>query len=409
MAFFLQSTFRLPPSLLTFESNMSKRYESLGVSSGKEEVHRAIRNLDKGLYPTAFCKVLPDLVANDDKYVNFIHADTAGTKGALAYLDWKENNTPDVWSNLAIDALVMNLDDLACVGCVNDIIVSSTIGRNKHLIPGEVIEQIINGTQQFIERMKEYGIHIHSGGGETADVGDIVRTIDVGITAFARLSKKQLIINDIQPGNVIVGLASSGKTTYEEAYNSGIGSNGLTAARHDVLDKSYLEFEESFAPQTNEEDAYTGKFKLADSFFHDGQSYRVGSLLLSPTRTYLPLLKEVLNQFHSGINGIIHCTGGAQTKVKKFINSVRVVKNNLFPLPPVFELLKQHSLCSPHEMYEVYNMGHRMEIYTDETSAEKIIKIAQGMNIDAQIIGHVEKSDRPEVSIASPLGNFIYQ
>ncbi len=387
---------------------MSKRYESLGVSSGKEDVHYAIRNLDKGLYPTAFCKVLPDLVAKDPDFVNFIHADTAGTKGCLAYLDWKENNTPDVWKKIAQDALVMNLDDLACVGCVNDIVISSTIGRNKQLIPGDVIEQIITGTQEFIEKMKEYGIQIHSGGGETADVGDIVRTIDVGITAFARLPKGKLIINDIQAGQVIVGLASYGKASYENEYNSGIGSNGLTAARHDVLNKSYLAFEESFAPQTNKEFVYTGNFKLADQFVSDGNSYRIGDLLLSPTRTYLPLLKELLGQFHSEIKGIIHCTGGAQTKAKKFIPNVRVVKNNLFPLPPVFELLKQHSLCSPKEMYEVYNMGHRMEIYTDEITADKIIGISKTMHIEAQLIGYVEPSDQPEVRIISRLGKFNY-
>ena len=387
---------------------MSKRYESLGVSSGKEDVHHAIRNLDKGLYPTAFCKVLPDLVAHDPNYVNFIHADTAGTKSSLAYLDWKENNSKNVWRNLAVDALVMNLDDLACVGCTNDIIISSTIGRNKQLISGEVIEQIIGGTQNFIERMKEYGIRIYSGGGETADVGDIVRTIDVGITAFARLPKEKLIINDIQAGQVILGLASYGQASYEDEYNSGIGSNGLTAARHDVLDKSYLAFEESFSPQTNKEFVYTGKYKLADQFLHDGQSYRIGSLLLSPTRTYLPLLKELLLQFHHEIKGIIHCTGGAQTKVKKFISPVRIVKNNLFPLPPVFELLKQTSLCSSKELYEVYNMGHRMEIYTDEITASKIIQISESMKIEARIIGHVEEHDHQEVKIISSIGEFNY-
>ncbi len=387
---------------------MSKRYESLGVSSGKEDVHHAIRNLDKGLYPTAFCKVLPDLVAHHPGFVNFIHADTAGTKGSLAYLDWKENNTDYVWKNIAQDALVMNLDDLACVGCINDIVISSTIGRNKQLIPGSVIEQIITGTQEFIEAMKMYGIRIHSGGGETADVGDIVRTIDVGITAFARMPKEKLVINDIQAGQVIVGLVSYGKANYENHYNSGIGSNGLTAARHDILNKTYLSFEESFAPETNKEYVYTGKNKLADFFIANGIPYRIGDLLLSPTRTYLPLLKNLLEQFHSEIKGIIHCTGGAQTKVKKFIPNVRVVKNNLFALPPVFELLRQHSLCSPKELYEVYNMGHRMEIYTDELTANKIIRESENMNIDARIIGFVEAADQPEVKIISSLGEFMY-
>jgi phosphoribosylformylglycinamidine cyclo-ligase len=387
---------------------MSKRYESLGVSSGKEDVHHAIRNLDKGLYPTAFCKVLPDLVANDEDYVNFIHADTAGTKGSLAYLDWKENNTSNVWKNIAQDALVMNLDDLACVGCVNDIVISSTIGRNKQLIPGAVIEQIISGTQEFIENMKVYGIRIYSGGGETADVGDIVRTIDVGITAFSRLPKNKLIINNIQAGQVIVGLASCGKANYESDYNSGIGSNGLTAARHDILNKTYLAFEESFAPETNKEYVYTGKNKLADLFTMQDKEYRIGDLLLSPTRTYLPLLKNIIGQFHTEIKGIIHCTGGAQTKVKKFIPNVRVVKNNLFELPPVFELLKQNSLCSPKELYEVYNMGHRMEIYTDLPTANQIIRESERMSIEAKIIGFVESADQPEVKIISPLGEFTY-
>lgn len=387
---------------------MSKRYESLGVSSGKEDVHHAIRNLDKGLYPNAFCKVLPDLVAKDPDYVNFIHADTAGTKGCLAYLDWKENKTDRVWRNLAVDALVMNLDDLACVGCVTDIVISSTIGRNKQLIPAEVIEHIIEGTQEFISKMKEFGVRIYSGGGETADVGDIVRTIDVGITAFARTAKKQLIINDIRPGQVIVGLASFGQAVYENEYNSGIGSNGLTAARHDTLDKSYLSYEESYSPQTNKEFVYTGKFKLADQFIVEDTSYRIGDLLLSPTRTFLPLFMELFNQCHSEIKGIIHCTGGAQTKVKKFISDVKIVKDNLFQLPPVFELLRQHSLCSPKELYEVYNMGHRMELYTDENTADKIIAISQSMNIEAKIIGRVESSMHPEVEIISSLGHFNY-
>ncbi len=387
---------------------MSKRYEGLGVSSGKEEIHHAIRHLDKGLYPMAFCKVLPDLVANDQEFVNFIHADTAGTKSSLAYLDWKETGNLKVWKNLAIDALVMNLDDLGCVGCVDNIIISSTIGRNKHLIPAEVIEQIISGTQEFIEQMKQFNIRIHSGGGETADVGDIVRTIDVGITAFARLSKSQLIVNDIKAGQCIVGFASYGQAMYEQEYNSGIGSNGLTAARHDILDKSYFESKESFSPQTNEEFVYTGKYKLSDRIQVDGQSYRIGDLLLSPTRTFLPLLKEIFKKYKNEIKGIIHCTGGAQTKVKKFIPAVRIVKNNLFPLAPVFSLLQQHSLCSPKELFEVYNMGHRLEIYTDELSALDIIKVADSMGIQAQIIGHVEESDKAEVSIHSELGHFNY-
>ncbi|HEX5625444.1 MAG TPA: AIR synthase related protein [Saprospiraceae bacterium] len=388
---------------------MSKRYQSLGVSAGKEEVHKAIRNLDKGLFPLAFCKVLPDLVARDPEFVNFIHADTAGTKTSLAFLDWMESQTPGVWANIAQDALVMNLDDLACVGCLNDIVVSSTIGRNKHLIPGQVIEEIIEGTQSFILRMKEFGIRIHSGGGETADVGDIVRTIDVGITAFGRMHRDHLVINDIKPGQCIVGLASSGQAGYESEYNSGIGSNGLTAARHDLLHKSYQEVGDSYAPQTPVDFIYTGPYKLSDSVSIEGRSYRIGALLLSPTRTYLPVLQEVLGKFSSEVKGIIHCTGGAQTKVKKFIRSVRVVKNNFFDCPPVFELLKRHSLCSPEELYEVYNMGHRMEIYTDESTAAKIVDISRTYGIDARCIGHVEASDKEEVLLDSPMGQFIYQ
>ncbi len=387
---------------------MSKRYESLGVSAGKEEVHKAIKNLDKGLFPMAFCKVLPDLVGGNPEFVNFIHADTAGTKTSLAYLDWKERGDLNIWKGVAVDALVMNVDDLACVGCIDDIIISSTIGRNKHLIPGEVIEAIISGTQEFIEEMNTYGIHLHSGGGETADVGDIVRTIDVGITAFARLKKSKLIINDITPGQVIVGLASFGQAVYEKEYTSGIGSNGLTAARHDLLDKSYTRHEESFSPETKPEFVYTGTFKLSESIDFDGDFYRLGALMLSPTRTYLPVLKEILNLDHTKIKGIIHCTGGAQTKVKKFIPSVRIVKDNLFQLPPVFQLLKQFSLCSPKELYEVYNMGHRMEIYTDELTAQSIMDISRNLGIEAQIIGHVEASDKAEVVIESSLGHFNY-
>jgi phosphoribosylformylglycinamidine cyclo-ligase len=387
---------------------MSKRYESLGVSPGKEEVHKAIQQLDKGLYPNAFCKVLPDLVGGDPDFVNFIHADTAGTKTLLAYLDWKEQGDLNIWKKIAIDALVMNIDDLACVGCVDNIIISSTIGRNKHLIPGEVIEAIITGTHEFIEMMKAHGINLHSGGGETADVGDIVRTIDVGITAFARMPKSGLIVNSIAPGQVIVGLASYGQAIYEQEYNSGIGSNGLTAARHDLLDKSYADIEESYALQTLKEFAYTGKFKLSDTVAFNGNSYRIGALLLSPTRSYLPLLKEIFLQFKQQIKGIIHCTGGAQTKVKKFINPLRIVKDQLFELPPVFKLLHQYSLCSPKELYEVYNMGHRMEIYLDEATADKIIKISNSMHIDAKIIGHVESSSKAEIYINSSLGQFNY-
>lgn len=387
---------------------MSKRYQSLGVSAGKEDVHHAIRNLDKGLFEKAFCKVLPDFTGFDSSYVNFIHADTAGTKTSLAYLDWKETNDFSIWERIAQDALVMNLDDLACVGCFDNIIISSTIGRNKHLIPGKVIEHLIQGTENFVSKMNEFGIQIHSGGGETADVGDIVRTIDVGITAFGRLQKQNLVINKIEAGDLIVGLASFGQSIYESAYNSGIGSNGLTAARHDVLDKTYANTEESYAPQTLKEYIYTGSFHLSDQFVTNGQSYRVGDLLLSPTRTYLPLLKSFVMNNLNTIHGIIHCTGGAQTKVKKFIEPLRIVKNNLFQIPPVFELIRTKSLCSPQELYEVYNMGHRMEVYTNAASADVLMKLAADYNIEAKIIGHVEKAKQPEVLIQSELGEFLY-
>lgn len=392
----------------TFGHNMSKRYQSLGVSAGKEDVHHAIRNLDKGLYEKAFCKVLPDYVGSDPDFVNFIHADTAGTKTSLAYLDWKESNNLSVWEQIAQDALVMNLDDLACVGCFDDIIISSTIGRNKHLIPGKVIEHIIMGTESFISKMKEYGINIHSGGGETADVGDIVRTIDVGITAFGRMPKQNLIINRISEGDLIVGLASFGQSIYESNYNSGIGSNGLTAARHDVLKKDYSLAEESYAPETGKDFIYTGSFQLSDQFVSNNTSYRIGDLLLSPTRTYLPLLRTFVGMHKDSIHGIIHCTGGAQTKVKKFIDPLRIVKNNLFKIPPVFELIREESLCSPQELYEVYNMGHRMEVYTNATSAESLIQLAAEFNIEARIIGFVEKAAQPEVLIQSELGEFLY-
>lgn len=392
----------------TFDNIMSKRYQSLGVSAGKEDVHHAIRNLDKGLFERAFCKVLPDYVGSDLDFVNFIHADTAGTKTSLAYLDWKESNDFSVWERIAQDALVMNLDDLACVGCFDDIIISSTIGRNKHLIPGKVIEHIILGTESFIAKMKDFGIQIYSGGGETADVGDIVRTIDVGITAFGRLPKKDLVINQISDGDLIVGLASFGQSIYESNYNSGIGSNGLTAARHDVLKKDYSLTEESYAPQTEKDYIYTGSYKLSDQFVFSNTSYRVGDLLLSPTRTYLPLLRSFVKNHRDAIHGIIHCTGGAQTKVKKFIDPLRIVKNNLFRIPPVFELIRSQSLCSPQEMYEVYNMGHRMEVYSNAASAEALIKLAAEFNIEARIIGFVEKAAQPEVLIQSELGEFLY-
>lgn len=387
----------------------STRYDALGVSAAKDEVHSAIRNLDKGLYPLAFCKVLPDFVGGQDDFVNLIHADTAGTKTSLAYLYWKETGDVSVWKGIAQDALVMNVDDLACVGCVDNVIISSTIGRNKHLIPGAAIQQVIEGTQEFIDQMTQMGMTMYSGGGETADVGDIVRTMDVGITAFARMAKKDLIVNNILPGQVIVGFASYGQAVYEKSYNSGIGSNGLTAARHDVLHKDYSKYAESYADQTNPDHIYTGPYRLTDQWSSDEQSYEVGKLLLSPTRTYLPLVKEILAQHKPNIHGMVHCTGGAQTKVKKFINPCKIIKDQLFDIPPVFQLLKSCTLCTPQEMYQVYNMGHRLEIYTDLKTAEDLIAISQAFSIDAKIIGRVEASENPQVFIVSPLGEFLFR
>lgn len=387
---------------------MSNRYQSLGVSADKKEVHNAIRNLDPGLYPNAFCKILPDYSTGDQNFVNLIHADTAGTKTSLAYLYWKETGDASVWRGISQDALVMNLDDLGCVGCVGNILISSTIGRNKHLIPGAVIEELIGGTQSFIQSMAEMGINIISGGGETADVGDIVRTIDVGITAFARMAKKDLIINSIEEGDVILALASDGQASYETEYNSGIGSNGLTAARHDLLSKKYLKFEESYSPETDKSHVYAGKYSLTDSLEIDGHKFEISKLLLAPTRTYLPIIAAVLQEFRSSVKGIIHCTGGAQTKVKKFIGNFRVVKNNLFDLPPVFKLLAQQSLCTAKELYEVYNMGHRMELYLNPKQVNEIAALINSFGINAQIIGFVEKSDKPEVKIQSALGEFLY-
>ncbi|MBK6352519.1 MAG: phosphoribosylformylglycinamidine cyclo-ligase [Saprospiraceae bacterium] len=388
---------------------MSKRYDSLGVSASKDEIHQAIAHLDKGLFPNAFCKVLPDLVGKDKDFCNLIHADTAGTKTSLAYLYWKETGDVKVWKGISQDSLVMNLDDLACVGAVDNIVVSSTIGRNKHRIPGAVIQSIIEGTEDFLDLMNEFGVNIYSGGGETADVGDIVRTIDVGITAFARIPRADIIPISIKPGAVIVGLSSSGQTLYETEYNSGIGSNGLTAARHDVLTKKYLtQFPESCAPETPDEVKYTGKYNLLDAYVCNGVQHEVGKLLLSPTRTYLPFLVKLIAEHRKNLQGIIHCTGGAQTKVKKFIKGLRVIKDNLFDPPPVFQMIAECSLCTPHELYEVYNMGHRMEIYVDEIYTQEIISLAAEMKIEAQIIGRVEASDHEEVHIHKGKDIFKY-
>ncbi len=382
--------------------NTLHRYSARGVSSGKEEVHEAIKDLDKGLYPSAFCKILPDIISGDSEYCSIIHADTAGTKPSLAYLYWKETGDLSVWQGIAQDALVMNFDDMACVGMVTDFILSSTIGRNKHCITGDVISHLINGTMDFVNEMARHNIKINHGGGETADVGDIVRTVDVGFTIFGRMKRSDLVVNQIRPGQLIVGVAGYGQSTYESTYNSGIGSNGLTSARHDVLSKHYAEhYPESFDPKVPDDLAYCGSKKLTDNVIYNGTEYEVGQLLLSPTRTFLPLIKAALEQEQSAIKGIIHNTGGAHTKVTKFCDEpVHIIKDNLLRVPPVFQMIKEESNAEDSEMYKVFNMGTRLELYVDnETSANNLIDICQSFAIDAQIIGRVESSDSTSVSL----------
>ena len=379
------------------------RYDKRGVSADKNEVHQAIAHLDKGLFPQAFCKILPDIVAADPAYVNIMHADTAGTKTSLAYLYWKETGDMSVWEGIIQDALVMNLDDMACVGCVQDIVLSSTIGRNKHLIPGDVIAALISGTSTFIDRMQSLGITLHLAGGETADVGDIVRTLDVGFTAFARMPKEKVIEVDIKAGDYIVGFASYGQSTYELRYNSGMGSNGLTSARHDVFNKTYAsKYPESFDPNTPKEVIYVGSKSLQDTLMIDGDLHTVGQLVLSPTRTYLPVIHQILKTIDKAhIHALIHCTGGAQTKVMKFLKRpVHIIKDDLLPIPPLFKIIQNQSGVSLKEMYQVFNMGHRLEAYTpSETAAYHMVDIAKALNIDAQIIGRVESTDRSRLTI----------
>ena len=385
------------------------KYGLRGVSSQKEEVHKAIQHLDKGLFPKAFCKILPDFIGGDAEFCNVMHADTAGTKTALAYIYWKETGDLNVWKGIAQDSLVMNLDDMACVGITDNIIISSTIGRNKSVIPGVVIGAVINGTMDFLQTMQENGVNIHHAGGETADVGDIVRTIDVGITAFGRIKKSELIINDIKPGNVIVALASYGKATYEQEYNGGMGSNGLTSARHDVFSKIYAEkYPESFNPAIPDEVVYTGSKLVTDEISIGKTNTDIGKLVLSPTRTYLPILKTILDQFRKNISGIIHCSGGGQTKVLHFIDDVHIIKNNLLPVPPLFKIIQEESKTDWKEMFRVFNMGHRLEFYTDEKTAEEIIAISKQFSIDAQIIGYVETAQKKSVTIKSEYGEFEY-
>ena len=384
------------------------KYELRGVSASKAEVHEAIKGLDKGLYPSAFCKILPDVLGNDDNFANIMHADTAGTKTSLAYMYWKETGNVAIWEGIVQDSIVMNIDDMACVGCVDNIVLSSTIGRNKNLISGEVIKTIIHGAEKFVNKMKTFGINMHLAGGETADVGDIVRSIDVGYTTFARMNKKDLIINAIKGGEVIIGLSSSGKATYEDAYNSGIGSNGLTSARHDVLNKYHFsKYPDSFDPNTPDEVLYNGSKKLTDSFISNGIEYKVGDLLLSPTRTYLPVLKSLLATQKENISGIIHCTGGAQTKVMKFVDGVHVIKDDLFDIPPVFQMISQEAKTPLKEMYQVFNMGHRLELYVKKESAAQMIEMIEGFDIEAKIIGRVEASESNKLTIVAKNGESL--
>ena len=388
---------------------MTNRYKLRGVSSDKEDVHNAIKNHDKGLYPRAFCKILPDFISNSDDHALIIHSDGAGTKSSLAYIYWKETGDNSVWKNIAQDSIVMNLDDIACVGATDNIIISSTIGRNKNKIPGEVISYIISGTDKILKYYRELGINIHSGGGETADVGDLVRTIIVDSCMTVRIKKSQIIDNsNIKAGNVIIGLSSSGTSSYEEEYNSGIGSNGLTSARHDVFSQ-YIKtkYPESFDNELPNNLAYCGSKKLTDKL--NGFDMDIGKMLLSPTRSYAPLLKLIFDKIgRKKINGIIHCTGGGQTKILHFINNLHVIKNNLFEIPPIFKLIMEESDTDPKEMYKVFNMGHRMEIYLDPENASNVIDISKSVGIDAKIIGEVIESDVKKLSIQSELGNFDY-
>ena len=391
---------------MTTENN----YEKRGVSASKEEVHNAIKNLDKGLFPNAFCKIIPDVAAGDADYCNLMHADTAGTKTSLAYLYWRETNDISVWNNIVQDAIVMNIDDMACAGCFDHFILSSTIGRNKKLIPGEVLSAIIQGTSNFADFLKGMDFNIHLAGGETADVGDIVRVADIGYTAFSRMRRKDVFDIDIQEGAELVVLSSSGMSTYETSYNSGIGCNGLTSARHDVLDHTYAaKYPESFDPAIDEKYVYAGSKKLTDTLTIDGTPYSIGSLLLSPTRTYLPFIRSLFNQYRSGLQGLIHCTGGGQTKVLKFLQQKRIVKNNLLPVPPIFELIQKESSTDWSEMYTVFNMGQRLEVYVAKGMGNEIVKLAESFNIDASIAGYVENADQNEVRLESNHGTFIYR
>ena len=390
-------------------TEISKRYAMRGVSAAKEDVHNAIKNVNKGLYPKAFCKIIPDYLTNDPEYCLVMHADGAGTKSSLAYAYWKETNDLSVWKGIAQDALIMNIDDLLCVGATDNILLSSTIGRNKRLIPAEVISAIINGTEELINELKEYGVTIHSTGGETADVGDLVRTIIVDSTVTARIKRNQVINNEnIKAGDVIVGLASFGKATYEKEYNGGMGSNGLTSARHDVFSNNIAKkYPETYDNHLPEEIIYSGTKNLTDNI--ENSPLNAGKLVLSPTRTYAPVIKKILSEYSpKEIHGMVHCSGGAQTKILHFVENLHIIKDNMFEIPPLFKLIQQESKTDWKEMYQVFNCGHRMEIYIPEDIAQNIINISKSFGIDAKIIGRVEASDRKRLTIKSEYGVFEY-
>ncbi len=388
---------------------VSKRYAQRGVSASKEDVHSAIKNIDKGLFPKAFCKIVPDYLTGDEEYCLIMHADGAGTKSSLAYMYWKETGDISVWKGIAQDALIMNIDDLLCVGATDNIMLSSTIGRNKNLIPGEVISAIINGTEELLEELKSFGVHIHATGGETADVGDLVRTIIVDSTVTARMKRKDVIDNaNIQAGDVIVGLASFGQASYETAYNGGMGSNGLTSARHDVFNKKLAEkYPESFDPSLPSDLVYSGKTNLTDTV--KDSPIDAGKLVLSPTRTYAPIIKKILSKFdNKTIHGMVHCSGGAQTKILHFIDKLHIVKDTLFDVPPLFKLIQENSGTDWKEMYQVFNMGHRMELYVSPEIADEVISISESVNVKAQIVGRVEVSEQKKLTIRSEFGEYVY-
>ncbi len=397
--------------LLYLSMISSQRYDKRGVSASKNDVHNAIKNIDKGIFPKAFCKIIPDILTNDPLYCNIMHADGAGTKSSLAYTYWKETGDISVWRGIAQDAIIMNLDDLLCVGATDNILLSSTIGRNKNLIPGEVIAAIINGTEEILAELRAAGIGIYSTGGETADVGDLVRTIIVDSTVTCRMKRADVISNhNIKPVDVIVGLASYGQANYESEYNGGMGSNGLTSARHDVFNKTIAEkYPESYDAAIPYELIFSGSKNLTDPIaIGNDQFVTAGKLVLSPTRTYAPIIKAILDNHRQQIHGMVHCSGGAQTKVLHFIDNLHIIKDNLFPVPPLFNLIQEESKTSWHEMYKVFNMGHRMELYVPEEISDDLIKISKSFDVDARVIGHVEPADKKQVTIKSEFGEFVY-